>query len=398
MFETSSEAPATVRTVSEAIKEYVERLGPIWIEGEISELNERSGMMAFMRLRDPSVDMSISVMCHKSVIAAVKPLPDNARIVMYAKPSWYTKNGSLSFSAREIRQVGVGELLTRLEALKNQLAGEGLFNSDRKVALPLLPKVIGLICGRNTDAEKDVVENAKRRWPSVQFEIREVTVQGAAAVSEVSDALRELEANKDVEVIIITRGGGSFEDLLPFSDEGLVRLAASCTTPIVSAIGHEKDSPLLDLVADYRASTPTDAAKRVVPDISEEIAMIEAMRDRARRTLVNRLDLELTRIANFKNRPVMKDPHVLITTRAEVIAGLRDRSNRSFGSSLKLAKEELKQIKARVRALSPQSTLDRGYSVVQLADGQIVTDPKKLKAGDELRLRLAKGETKATAK
>ena len=398
MFETSSEAPATVRTVSEAIKEYVDRLGPIWIEGEISELNERSGMMAFMRLRDPSVDMSISVMCHKSVIAAVKPLPDNARIVMYAKPSWYTKNGSLSFSAREIRQVGVGELLARLEALKNLLAGEGLFNSDRKVALPLLPKVIGLICGRNTDAEKDVVENAKRRWPSVQFEIREVTVQGAAAVSEVSDALRELEANKDVEVIIITRGGGSFEDLLPFSDEGLVRLAASCTTPIVSAIGHEKDSPLLDLVADYRASTPTDAAKRVVPDISEEIAMIEAMRDRARRTLVNRLDLEATRITNFKNRPVLKDPHVLITTRAEIIAGLRDRSNRSFGSSLKLAKEELKQIKARVRALSPQSTLDRGYSVVQLADGQIVTDPKKLKAGDELRLRLAKGETKATVK
>ncbi|MEY2850965.1 MAG: hypothetical protein RJA96_836 [Actinomycetota bacterium] len=398
MFETSSEAPATVRTVSEAIKEYVDRLGPIWIEGEISELNERSGMMAFMRLRDPSVDMSISVMCHKSVIAAVKPLPDNARIVMYAKPSWYTKNGSLSFSAREIRQVGVGELLARLEALKNLLAGEGLFNSDRKVALPLLPKVIGLICGRNTDAEKDVVENAKRRWPSVQFEIREVTVQGAAAVSEVSDALRELEANKDVEVIIITRGGGSFEDLLPFSDEGLVRLAAFCTTPIVSAIGHEKDSPLLDLVADYRASTPTDAAKRVVPDISEEIAMIEAMRDRARRTLVNRLDLEATRITNFRNRPVMKDPHVLITTRAEIIAGLRDRSNRSFGSSLKLAKEELKQIKARVRALSPQSTLDRGYSVVQLADGQIVTDPKKLKAGDELRLRLAKGETKATVK
>ena len=397
MFETSSESPAPVRVVSEAIKDYVDRLGPIWIEGEISELNERSGMMAFMRLRDTSVDMSISVMCHKSVIATIKPLPDNARVVMYAKPSWYTKNGSLSFSAREIRQVGVGELLARLEALKNLLAAEGLFDSDRKVALPLLPKVIGLICGRNTDAEKDVVENAKRRWPSVQFEIREVTVQGAAAVSEVSDALRELEANKDVEVIIITRGGGSFEDLLPFSDESLVRLAASCTTPIVSAIGHEKDSPLLDLVADYRASTPTDAAKRVVPDIAEEIAMIGAMRDRARRTVVNRINLEATQIANFKNRPVMKDPQVLITSRAEIIAGLRDRSNRSFAHQLKLAKEELKQVRARVRALSPQATLDRGYSVVQLADGQIVTDPKKLQKGDVLRLRLAKGETKATA-
>ena len=397
MFETSSESPAPVRVVSEAIKDYVDRLGPIWIEGEISELNERSGMMAFMRLRDTSVDMSISVMCHKSVIATVKPLPDNARVVLYAKPSFYTKNGSISFSAREIRQVGVGELLARLEALKNQLAGEGLFDSDRKVALPLLPKVIGLICGRNTDAEKDVVENAKRRWPGVQFEIHEVTVQGAAAVSEVSDALRELEANKDVEVIIITRGGGSFEDLLPFSDEGLVRLAASCETPIVSAIGHEKDAPLLDLVADYRASTPTDAAKRVVPDILEEIAMIDALRDRARRTLLSRIDLEVTRISNFKNRPVMKDPHVLITTRADIIAGLRDRSNRSFGASIKLAKEELKQVKARVRALSPQATLDRGYSVVQLADGQIVSDPKKLKKGDLLRLRLAKGETQATA-
>jgi exodeoxyribonuclease VII large subunit len=397
MFETSSESPAPVRVVSEAIKDYVDRLGPIWIEGEISELNERSGMMAFMRLRDTSVDMSISVMCHKSVIATVKPLPDNARVVLYAKPSFYTKNGSLSFSAREIRQVGVGELLARLEALKNLLAGEGLFDSDRKVALPLLPKVIGLICGRNTDAEKDVVENAKRRWPSVQFEIREVTVQGAAAVSEVSDALRELEANKDVEVIIITRGGGSFEDLLSFSDEGLVRLAASCTTPIVSAIGHEKDAPLLDLVADYRASTPTDAAKRVVPDIGEEIAMIDALRDRARRTLVNRINLETAQIANFRNRPVMKDPHVLITTRADIIAGLRDRSNRSFAHQLKLAKEELKQIKARVRALSPQATLDRGYSVVQLADGTIVTDPKKLQQGDVLRLRLAKGETQATA-
>jgi len=204
-------------------------------------------------------------------------------------------------------------------------------------------------------------------------------------------------AAASAEVIIITRGGGSFEDLLPFSDESLVRLAASCTTPIVSAIGHEKDSPLLDLVADYRASTPTDAAKRVVPDIAEEIAMIGALRDRARRTVVNRINLEATQIANFKNRPVMKDPHVLITSRAEIIAGLRDRSNRSFAHQLKLAKEELKQVRARVRALSPQATLDRGYSVVQLADGQIVTDPKKLQKGDVLRLRLAKGETKATA-
>ena len=395
MFETSSESPATVRVVTEAIKEYVDRLGPIWVEGEISELNERSGMMAFIRLRDPSVDMSLSVMCHKSVIAAAQPLPPNARVVLYAKPSWYTKNGSLTLSAREIRQVGVGELLARLEALKTALASEGLFDSDRKVELPLLPKKVGLICGRNTDAEKDVVENAKRRWPSVVFEIREVTVQGAAAVTEVSAALMELEADPDVEVIVITRGGGSFEDLLPFSDEGLVRLAASCTTPIVSAIGHEKDSPLLDLVADFRASTPTDAAKHVVPDIAEEIAMIGELRERARRKLMGLIELELARIANFKDRPVMKDPHVIITSRAEIITAYRQRSHRSFASHVKLATEELVQIKARVRALSPQATLDRGYSVVQLANGDIARDASTLKTGDLLRLRLAKGETNA---
>lgn len=396
MFESSSEAPASVKVVTEAIKEYVDRLGPIWIEGEISELNERSGVMAFIRLRDPSADMSLSVMCHKSVIAAAQPLPANARVVLYAKPSWYTKNGSLTFSAREIRQVGVGELLARLEALKSLLAAEGLFDSDRKIELPLLPKKVGLICGRNTDAEKDVVENAKRRWPSVVFEIREVTVQGAAAVTEVSAALRELEADVDVDVIIITRGGGSFEDLLPFSDEGLVRLAASCETPIVSAIGHEKDSPLLDLVADFRASTPTDAAKHVVPDINEEIEMISGLRDRARRKVMGLIDLESARIANFRDRPVMKDPHVLITSRAEIILALRDRSHRSFGSHLKLAKEELNQIKARVRALSPQATLDRGYSVVQLTTGEIARDANALKVGDLLRLRLAKGESHAT--
>ena len=396
MFETSSEAPATVKVVTEAIKEYVDRLGPIWVEGEISELNERSGVMAFIRLRDPSEDMSLSVMCHKSVIAAAQPLPANARVVIYAKPSWYTKNGSLTLSAREIRQVGVGELLARLEALKTLLAAEGLFDSDRRVRLPLLPKKVGLICGRNTDAEKDVVENAKRRWPSVVFEIREVTVQGAAAVTEVSAALRELEADPDVDVIVITRGGGSFEDLLPFSDEGLVRLAASCLTPIVSAIGHEKDSPLLDLVADFRASTPTDAAKHVVPDIVEEIEMIAGLRERARRKVMNLIDLEISRIAGFRDRPVMKDPHVLITSRAEIILALRERSHRSFGSHLKLAKEELVQIKARVRALSPQATLDRGYSVVQLTTGEIARDAKRLKPGDLLRLRFAKGESNAT--
>jgi exodeoxyribonuclease VII large subunit len=396
MFETSSESPAPVRVVSEAIKEYVERLGPIWIEGEISELNERSGGMAFMRLRDTSVDMSLSVMCYKNVLAAVQPLPANARVVIHAKASWFTKNGSLTMSAKEIRQVGVGELLARLEALKGVLAAEGLFSADRKVALPKLPRKVGLICGRNTDAEKDVVENARRRWPAVEFEIREVAVQGAAAVVEVSAALRELEDMAEVDVIIITRGGGSFEDLLPFSDESLVRLAASCETPIVSAIGHEKDSPLLDLVADYRASTPTDAAKRVVPDIEQEISDINKIRDRMYRRLLSSVEYELNQIAQLRNRPVMKDPGVMIKVRKEELAALRDRSHRGFKALLDIEKKEIKGVIAHLRSLSPQSTMDRGYAVVQSDDGKIVRDATKLKAGSVLRIRAAKGEARAS--
>ena len=396
MFETSSEKPAPVRVVTEAIKEYLDRLGPIWIEGEISELNERSGGMAFMRLRDTSADMSLSVMCYKTVLAPVQPLPANARVVIHAKASWYTKSGTLTMSAKEIRQVGVGELLARLEELKNQLAKEGLFNADRKVALPRLPGKVGLICGRNTDAMKDVVENARRRWPAVEFEIREVAVQGSAAVVEVSQALAELEAREDVDVIIITRGGGSFEDLLPFSDESLVRLAGSCLTPIVSAIGHEKDSPLLDLVADYRASTPTDAAKRVVPDIAQEIADIQAIRARLARTVAASVEFELSTIAHLTARPVMKDPMVIVTKRADEISTARDRSARTMATLIDSEKRELKQVRAHLRSLSPQSTLDRGYAVATLSDGSIARKAKDVAEGALLHIRLAKGSLEAT--
>ena len=396
MFETSSEKPAPVRVVTEAIKEYLDRLGPIWIEGEISELNERSGGMAFIRLRDTSADMSLSVMCYKTVLASVQPLPANARVVIHAKALWYTKSGTLTMSAKEIRQVGVGELLARLEQLKSALAKEGLFDTDRKVALPRLPKKVGLICGRNTDAMKDVVENAGRRWPAVEFEIREVAVQGSAAVVEVSQVLAELEAMADVDVIIITRGGGSFEDLLPFSDESLVRLAGSCLTPIVSAIGHEKDSPLLDLVADYRASTPTDAAKRVVPDIAQEIAEIELIRQRLLRKVTHLLDFEISTISHLTARPVMKDPMVIVSSRVDQISTARDRAARTMTALIDSEKRELKQVRAHLRSLSPQSTLDRGYSVATLEDGAIARDAAKIPAGAHLRIRLAKGSLEAT--
>jgi len=398
MLETSADSPVAVRVVSEAIGDYLSRLGSVWIEGELSEVTVRPGaQMVFMRLRDTSADMSISIMCHKSVLENVSPLPQNARVVMNSKVSWYAKSGSLSFSVKEIRQVGVGELLARLEALKTQLAAEGLFDVSRKQDLPFLPRSVGLICGRNSDAEKDVVENAKRRWPAVKFEIREVAVQGAAAVVEVSSALRELDANPEVDVIIITRGGGSFEDLLPFSDESLVRLAADCQTPIVSAIGHEKDAPLLDLVADWRASTPTDAGKRVVPDMDEELQKISNLRDRAARTIQGRIEFEISKIEQMMDRPSMRDPLNMITTRLEVITNLRARSFRSTDAALAIANEELASLRTQVRTLSPQATLDRGYAVLQKEDGKVVRSASELTPGERLRVRLAKGEAKVVS-
>ena len=397
MLENSAEKPVPVRVISEAIGDYLNKLGSVWIEGELSEVTVRPGApMVFMRLRDASADMSLSIMCHRSVLEAVQPLPQNARVVMNSKVSWYAKSGSLSMSVKEIRQVGVGELLARLEALKSQLDSEGLFSLDRKKPLPFLPTKVGLICGRNSDAEKDVVENAKRRWPSVQFEIREVAVQGAAAVSEVSDALRELDAMPGVDVIIITRGGGSFEDLLPFSDESLVRLAAGASTPIVSAIGHEKDAPLLDLVADYRASTPTDAGKRVVPDVGEELTKISQLRDRALRHIKNSIDFEIHRLENIRTRPIFKDPMTIVTTRSDDLSALRARSLRSTESRVLLASEELANLRTQVRTLSPQATLDRGYAVVLTGAGVVVRDAKNLHVGEKIAIRVARGVVAAT--
>lgn len=375
MLETSAEKPVPVRVVSEAISDYINRLGQIWVEGEIAQLNDRAGSgMVYLRLRDPSVDMYLEVTCPRSVFKAVAPLTENARVVINSKVNFYTPTGRLSLNAKEIRQVGVGELLARLEALKKMLAAEGLFASERKKPLPFLPRKIGLICGRASAAEKDVKENAKRRWPSVNFETREVAVQGADAVIQVSAALRELDSDPEVDVIIITRGGGSFEDLLPFSDEGLVRLAASCKKPIISAIGHEQDTPLLDLVADLRASTPTDAAKRVVPDIKEEMEKIRQLRQRADRKINDRVVLEMTKVVN-----------------------LMQRSFASINSRVTRSAEELIHLIARVRTLSPQATLDRGYAVVQRPDGSILRSPEGLKMGELLRLRLAEGVALATA-
>ena len=392
MIESSSEEPLPVRVVSESIGEYIGRLGPVWVEGEVAEITRRPGsQMAFIRLKDTSVDMSLQVTCHKSILEAIDPLPDNARIVAYAKVNWYAVRGTLSLMAREIRQVGLGELLARLEQLKNLLAAEGLFASERKRELPFLPRKIGLICGRASAAEKDVVENVERRWPGMKFEIREVAVQGSTAVVEVSRALLELEKIEEVDVIIVTRGGGSFEDLLPFSDESLIRLVASLTTPIVSAIGHEQDAPLLDLVADLRASTPTDAAKRVVPSLIEESERITQLITRLESRMSAIIDLESAKISALISRPVLKDPITLVTLRSDELRILQSDAKKGLIALIKELRGEIKEIKAQVTALSPLSTLKRGYAVVQKR-GKLIINAKDVSLSDYLEITLAKGE------
>ena len=272
--QTTAESPVPVRTVLRLAGEWVGRLGRIWVEGQIAELTRRGGT-AFLTLRDPVAAVSVRVICARTVLDAADPPPaEGARVVVWAKPDLNTARGSFSLTGVEIRAVGIGELLARLDRLRRSLAAEGLFAAERKRRLPFLPATIGLICGRDSAAERDVLRNAAARWPAVSFRVEEVAVQGLYAVAEVTDALHRLDADRDVQVIVIARGGGSVEDLLPFSDETLIRAVAACQTPVVSAIGHEQDSPLLDLVADVRASTPTDAARRVVPDVAEQLALV----------------------------------------------------------------------------------------------------------------------------
>lgn len=393
--QTSAEAPLPVGDVSRLIGGWIDRLGAVWVEGQITQLSRRPGAgVVFLTLRDPSHDISVSVTCFRQVFDRIADVvTEGARVVVLAKPEWYAPRGQLSLRATEIRPVGIGELLVRLELLKKSLAGEGLFALDRKKPLPFLPQLIGLVCGRASAAERDVLENARRRWPAVRFEVRNTAVQGVHAVNQVVQAVKELDDLPDVDVIVVARGGGSVEDLLPFSDEQLIRTVAACRTPVVSAIGHEPDSPLLDLVADVRASTPTDAAKRIVPDVGEELDRVQQLRDRALRTVRGLLDREERGLAHALGRPSMEHPQRMVDERAAETDALIGRGRRVLGHLLDRADSELAHTRARVVALSPAATLERGYAVLQRADGHVVRDPADAGAvGDALRARVSGGE------
>ncbi|MFC6082306.1 exodeoxyribonuclease VII large subunit [Sphaerisporangium aureirubrum] len=386
---TTPEQPLPIRSVLQMVAQWIGRLGVVWAEGQITDLSSRGGTV-YLTLRDPVANVSARVTCPRNVYEATVPRPvDGARVVVLVKPDFWVNRGSFAFTALEIRPVGVGELLARLERLRQIIVAEGLANADRKRRLPFLPHVVGLICGRDSAAERDVLENARRRWPAVRFTVEQVAVQGQYAVGEVTEALRKLDADREIDVIIIARGGGSLEDLLPFSDESLVRAVSACLTPVVSAIGHEQDNPLIDLVADLRASTPTDAAKKVVPDVGEQLALIRQLRDRGRRVVVGWLDRELSWVSAVKSRPALADPVREIERRAEQVDGLRERSRRCLTSSLDRAEDSLGHLRARLVALSPAATLKRGYAIVQRPDGEVIRLAADVTEGDDLSVRFS---------
>lgn len=396
--ETSATSPAPVRQIANLVSQYVDRLGAVWVEGQIAQVSRRPGLnTVFMTLRDPVADISVPLTCPRTVVDAMaSPLVEGASVVVFAKPSYYANRGTFSLAVREIRMVGLGELLARLEQRRQLLAAEGLFARELKRSLPFLPGRVGLVTAPGSAAERDVLDNARRRWPGVVFEVAHATMQGQRAAAEVMEAIGQLDRDPDVEVIVVARGGGSFEDLLPFSDEGLVRTVARARTPVVSAIGHEQDTPLLDYVADVRASTPTDAAKLVVPDVAEETRRVETARDRLRSVLRGWLDREQAGLDQLRSRPALADPRSLLDVRLEEIVELRHRARRTVRHAVDRADDDIGHHRARARALSPLATLERGYSVLQDAEGHVVTSVDGVAPDTAISVRVADGRVHAT--
>jgi exodeoxyribonuclease VII large subunit len=391
----SAENPWPVRAVAIRVAGWIDKLGTVWVEGQLTQLNARpDAKTVFMVLRDPAADMSLTLTCPRDLVrnAPVK-LAEGTQVVVCGKPNFYTGRGTFSLRVSEIRAVGLGELLARIDRLRRLLDAEGLFDVRLKRPIPFLPNTIGLITGRASAAERDVMSVAEARWPAVRFAVRNTIVQGPNAVSQIVEALRELDADHEVDVIVLARGGGSVEDLLPFSDETLCRAIAVCTTPVISAIGHEPDSPLCDLVADVRAATPTDAAKRVVPDAVAEQALVTDLRHRSARALRNWVRREEHTVSLLRSRPVLAQPLAALTARAEEILRARTTARRDVGRLVASETDRVGHLSARLATLGPAATLARGYAVVQLVSDSmaVLRSVGDAPTGTRLRIRVADG-------
>lgn len=398
----SPEAPWPVSKVNSEVKGWIQRLGSLWVEGELTQVNMKpTWKLSYLTLRDTESETSVQLTASTSLLRGLASPPrDGDRVVVHGRPAFYEGRGTFSLWITEIRPVGIGELLARIEALRNALAKEGLFDPARKKRLPYLPTRVGLITGRGSAAERDVLSVARDRWPAVEFEVINTPVQGATAVPEIIAALQRLDAHPEVDVIIIARGGGSVEDLLPFSEESLQRAVAAASTPVVSAIGHEPDNPILDNIADLRAATPTDAAKRVVPDVSEERALVAEARSRMAAALRGWVYRERQGVMSMRSRPVLADPMTPITRRREEIGRAIAMIRRDVTVLVQRETAQIASLRSQVSALGPSATLSRGYSVVQVvprdgSDPEVVMSIEQSPPGSQLRIRVSDGSITA---
>ncbi|WP_309068095.1 exodeoxyribonuclease VII large subunit [Microbacterium sp.] len=390
-------APTSIHRLNQTIKGFIERWGSVWVEGEITSWNVRAGAV-YARLKDLQGDAQISIRIWSS---ARNRMPADLKVgdhvVACVKADFYPRGGDFSFQVSAMRHVGLGEQLERLEKLRAQLRAEGLFDPSRKKPLPFLPHCIGLITGERSDAEKDVHRNAELRWPQVRFRTQYAAVQGDRCVPETLAALKRLDADPDVDVIVIARGGGDPQTLLGFSDERLLRAVAASRTPIVSAIGHENDHPLLDDVADLRASTPTDAAKRVVPDVGEQRAIVAQLRSRMTMRLTQRISHDIAQLEQLRSRPALRSPEHLIRTRTQDVWQLVSRGRDLAERRVEQGLLRTAELRASLRALSPAATLARGYAIAHADGGVILRDADQAPAGTRIVVTLERGSIEATS-
>ena len=380
-----------VSAFNRGVADWLSRLPSVWVEGEVTELRRQEAWQSvFFTLKDPSDGACLGVTMQRARFDALRlDLADGERVHVLGRPELFEARGDFRLRALSIERFGVGDHLARLERLKRQLASEGLFAAERKRALPRVPRRIGLVTGNDAAAKRDVLATISARFPAARLLVAETYVQGPRAAGAVVDSLARLSAAEDVDVVIVARGGGSFEDLLPFSDERLVRAIAACPVPVVSAVGHEQDTPLCDLAADVRASTPTAAAKLVVPDAGELRERLDAARTalaRCARRRVERgrelLGADRERLQRAPGRGVERARHRLDT--------VHGRLERGPSLALERRRAALQGTVGRLRALSPRATLERGYAIVRTETG-ILRSAAATAPGDRLEVELAEG-------
>ncbi|MGE5275092.1 MAG: exodeoxyribonuclease VII large subunit [Verrucomicrobiota bacterium] len=359
----------TVAAFNRGVAQWLQRLPTVWVEGEVTELRRQAGWQTvFFTLKDPESGACLSAAMPRGQFDALRlDLANGERVHVYGRTELWTQKGEIRLRALSIERFGIGEHLAALERLKGKLAAEGLFAESRKRALPRLPRRIGLVTGNDAAAKRDVLTAIQSRFPPARVVVSETLVQGQRAAAAMVEALASICAEPEVDVVVVARGGGSFDDLLPFSDERLVRAVAGCPVPVVTAVGHEQDTPLCDLAADRRASTPTAAGRLVVPDLEEMVAGLGRARVALARGAHRTLEVHTQRLSRTHDR-LRRAPALLVERR----------------------RAALTQKAGRLRALSPRATLDRGYAIVR-REGDLLRSAAAVASGDPISVELSDG-------